>query len=282
GLEVRGIVDALNGLLRTGNERVVVQIAFQEKRAFERLRGTPHQLVKYVVIALLFRLVSHPGLFQQVALDVRAHDLASSIELDPDELSEPGRIVVPDGLRVAEGFQNGIRLQNLLLQHPELVLVALDGRPAGAVHRGDGREVLNDLFRVLGLSRARLAGDEDGLVFAVLQHVAVRRVRHRKDVGRPLTALFVFVRRNHLLGVDRQPLIRVHRNEEKARIRLPGFAEEGVCVRACVRACVCVWHGARACVCQSAVGTRQKAATDVLAAYVDEVGKISEPQVVHD
>ncbi len=48
--------------------------------------------------------------------NVAAGQLSLLVEVDADELSESGRIVVAHGLRVAERFQNRIRSHDLVLQ----------------------------------------------------------------------------------------------------------------------------------------------------------------------
>ena len=59
--------------------------------------------------------------------------------------------------------------------------------------RSDGRQVLNDLLRVLGLTRARLARDKDGLVLALLAHVHPRLLGDGEDMGWVLIPSFVSI-----------------------------------------------------------------------------------------
>ena len=53
-------------------------------------------LVEDVVAPLVVLLVGDAGLFEQVEVDEAAGQLAHVVEVDPDELAEAGRVVVPD------------------------------------------------------------------------------------------------------------------------------------------------------------------------------------------
>ena len=48
--------------------------------------------------------------------NISSGDVAAGIKVDPDELAEPGAVVVLHGLGVAEGLKDGIGLQQLLFQ----------------------------------------------------------------------------------------------------------------------------------------------------------------------
>ena len=74
----------------------------------------------------------------------------------PDELSESGGVVVPHGLGVAPRLQDGVGLDNLVLEGG-LAFLPLAG---GA----DGGEVGDHLLRVLRLSGTRLSSNLDELV----------------------------------------------------------------------------------------------------------------------
>jgi len=52
-------------------------------------------LVENVVVALAFGLKDHARLFEQVVDDAAPRDAAVRVELDGDQLPEPGRVVVP-------------------------------------------------------------------------------------------------------------------------------------------------------------------------------------------
>ena len=51
-----------------------------------------------------------------IPTNVGASNVAAGIEVDPDELAEPRGVVILDGLGVAEGLEDGVGLQQLLLK----------------------------------------------------------------------------------------------------------------------------------------------------------------------
>ena len=61
-------------------------------------------------------LLSDTGLLEQVGHNVATGELATGGEVDSDELSEPGRVVVPRGLRVAVRLQNWVGGNDLVLK----------------------------------------------------------------------------------------------------------------------------------------------------------------------
>ena len=71
------------------------------------------QEVEDVEGPLVGRLVGHPGLLQEVGLDVAAGHPPHGVEPYADELAEAGGVVVPHGLGVAVGLQDGVGLHNL-------------------------------------------------------------------------------------------------------------------------------------------------------------------------
>ena len=73
--------------------------------------------------------------------------------MDPDELSEPGGVVVPHGLCVAPSLEDGVGLDDLVLKGGLALLPLSRG--------ADGGKVGNDLLGVLSLSGTRLASDEN-------------------------------------------------------------------------------------------------------------------------
>lgn len=96
--------------------------------------------------------VDRTGLWTDLA------DRAHRVELDGDELSEPRRVVVPDGLGVAERFQNRVRLEQLLLQG----LLVLRHCPA-RVRRAEVGDKLEDQLARLGFPRSGLSRDDNAL-----------------------------------------------------------------------------------------------------------------------
>ena len=123
-------------------------------------------------------LLSDTGLLQEVGDDVATTELSGGREVDSDELSEPGGVVVPRSLGVAVGLQDGVGGHNLVLKGD--LLLSLLGTTAG----GDHGQVGDHFLGVLRLSGSGLAGDQHGVVLLVLQHVAVRALSDGPQVGR--------------------------------------------------------------------------------------------------
>ena len=108
-----------------------------------------------MVATLKGLLVGETGLLEQVDNHVGSGQLSSGVEVDTDELSKPGRVVVPHCLGVAPSLEDGVGLDDLVLKGG-LALLPLSG---GA----DGGKVGDDLLGVLSLSGTRLSSDKDGL-----------------------------------------------------------------------------------------------------------------------
>ena len=74
------------------------------------------QLVEDVVGPLHLLLLGDTRLLEQVGDDVATGELSTGGEVDSDELSEPGGVVVPRGLGVAVGLQDGVGGHDLVLK----------------------------------------------------------------------------------------------------------------------------------------------------------------------
>ena len=67
------------------------------------------KLEEDVVAALVGLLVSHPGLLKQIDVNEATSQLSHVVEVDPDELSEPGGDVVKS-LMVEKSLRGGCHL----------------------------------------------------------------------------------------------------------------------------------------------------------------------------
>ena len=94
--------------------------------------------------------------------------------MNPDEFSKSGRVIVPHGLGIAPGLQDGVGLDDLVLKGG-LSLLPLAG---GA----DGGVVGDHLLRVLRLSGTGLSGNKDRLVLYFQAHGVVRALRNSEDM----------------------------------------------------------------------------------------------------
>ena len=66
-----------------------------------------------MIISLLWSMTHDPGFLEQELRDLRPRDDSILVE-QLQILPEPGAIIVPNGLGIAEAFQHGTGLQDLL------------------------------------------------------------------------------------------------------------------------------------------------------------------------
>ena len=163
------------------------------------------------MVATLQRLlVGETRLLEQIDDHVGSGQLSTGVEVDPDELSKSGRVVVPHGLGVAPSLKDGVGLDDLVLKGG-LALLPLSG---GA----DGSKVGDDLLGVLSLSGTRLSGDKDRLVHATVVHALIGALCNGKDVGPALGPPFPHIQLHGGAGVDWVPLVRVDGDTEEAGV----------------------------------------------------------------
>ena len=113
--------------------------------------------------------------------DVTTAKLARGGEVDTDELSEPGGVVVPCSLGISVRLQDWVGGHDLVLKGDLLGFLLRTASSSG--HHG---QVGDHLLGVLGLSGTRLAGDQHGIVLLVLEHVPVCTFRNSPQMGRSL------------------------------------------------------------------------------------------------
>merc|ERR1711970_435725 len=150
------------------------------------------------------------GLLEQVDDHVGSRQLTGGVEVDTDELSEPGGVVVPHSLGVAPSLEDGVGLDDLVLKGGLALLPLSRG--------ADGGEVGDDLLGVLGLSGTRLSGDEDGLVVAGVGHALVGALGDGKDVWPALVPPLADVELHGAEGVDGITLVGVDGDTEEAGV----------------------------------------------------------------
>ena len=93
------------------NPSTVVGAGPQQDSCGQRLQA-PH-LIEDVVVALGIIDLHHPGALQQVGAHSCPADAPCLVELDLHEFSKARGVVIPGGLRIAKGLQQGVGLQNL-------------------------------------------------------------------------------------------------------------------------------------------------------------------------
>ena len=152
-LHVFLVVDGGHGEFALGHEPVVLDVVAQQALLLQVGDSVRHDVVEGVVATLQRLLVGETGLLEQVDNHVGSGQLTGGVEVDTDELSKPGGVVIPHGLGIAPSLEDRVGLDDLVLKGG-LALLPLSG---GA----DGGKVGDDLLGVLSLSGTRLASDEN-------------------------------------------------------------------------------------------------------------------------
>merc|ERR1719244_701097 len=118
GAHLLGVIHTGDGQHALGEEEVIAGEGLVSQLTQVPVLGISvgHQLVEDMVISLDLKLEGDTGLLQKVGLDIGGGDFGSGAEVDTDELSESGGVVVTDGLGVAVSLQRRIGLDNLLLE----------------------------------------------------------------------------------------------------------------------------------------------------------------------
>jgi len=103
-------------------------------------------------------LLNDTNLLQEVVANLSTHWVTAEVELDLKVLSEATRVVIAEGLGISKGLQQGVRLENLLLD----------------LHHTGGlgaycRDVLHDLLGVLCLASPTLTADNNTVVVPTRQ-----------------------------------------------------------------------------------------------------------------
>ena len=148
-LHVLPVIDGGHGELSLRDKPIVENVIAEMALLFQILDFIRHDVIKRMVAALQRLLVGETGLLEQVDDHVGSGQLTGGVEVDTDELSEPGRVVVPHGLGVAPSLKDRVGLDDLVLKGG-LAFLPLSG---GA----DGGKVRDDLLGFLRLSGSRLS-----------------------------------------------------------------------------------------------------------------------------
>merc|ERR1712213_12124 len=212
------VIDGVDLGLTLGDIDVVVDVGRHKALGTETSLADAvsvrlEQLVEDVVRPLDLLLLGDTGLLEQVGHDVTTAELAAGGEVDTDEFTETGGVVVPRGLSVSIGLQDGVGSHNLVLKG-DLLGFLLDTSSSSG-HHG---QVGDYLLGVLGLSGTGLTGDQHGVVLLVLEHVPVGALSNGPQMGRTLVPPLAQVDLAHPVGVEGVPLVRVDDNHEQARV----------------------------------------------------------------
>ena len=115
-----------------------------------------------MVAALVGMLIGHAKFLQKVDINEATSQLSHVVEVDPDEFSKPGRVVVPDGFGIAIGFENWVGVDNSVLQIGFFFLWRVAILLLLSLASSKDGKVSDDLLGVLGLSGPRLSSDLEG------------------------------------------------------------------------------------------------------------------------
>merc|ERR1712045_101597 len=209
-LHVLPVIDRGDSELALRDKPIIQDFNGQETLGLELGDLIRHDVVEGVVASFKRLLVSQTRLLKKVDNHVSSRQLSRSIEVDTDELTESGGVVIPHSLGVTPGLKNRVGSDNLVLKRG-LSLLPLSG---GA----DGGKVRDDLLCVLSLSGSRLPSNEDGLVAARVHHALVGALSVGEDVRPALVPPLANIQLHGAEGVDGVPLVGVDGDTEETGV----------------------------------------------------------------
>merc|ERR1712012_696277 len=204
------VVNTRDGELTLGDIPVVLDVISQETLGLEVRNLVRHQVVEGVVASLQRLLVSETRLLKKIDNHVSSRQLSRSVEVDTDELTKSGGVVISHSLGVTPGLQDRVGGHNLVLKRSLSLLPLARG--------ADGGEVGDDLLGVLSLSSTRLSSNQDGLVAAGVHHALVSSLSNGEDVRPALIPPLANVQLHGAEGVDGEPLVGVDGDTEETRV----------------------------------------------------------------
>merc|ERR1712226_92025 len=95
---------------------VVIDIISKETLGLHVRYSRLQELIEDVVRPLNFLLLSNTRFLKQVGLNVTTTKLARGGEMDPNEFTKPGGVVIPGGLGITIRLQNRVSSHNLVLK----------------------------------------------------------------------------------------------------------------------------------------------------------------------
>merc|ERR550519_2479558 len=158
------VINRGNGGLALGDVDVVVSVSRAETLGLHLGVEGLEELVEDMVGSLNLLLLSDTGLLQEIGHNVATSQFTGATEVDTDELTETGGVVVPRGLGITVGLQNGVSSHNLVLKRN---LLSISSLLAAGGHHG---QVGDDLLGVFSLSGSRLSSNQHSLILGVVQH----------------------------------------------------------------------------------------------------------------
>merc|ERR1719438_671941 len=163
-----------------------------------------------MVASLKRLLVSQTRLLQQVDNHVSSRQLTRGVEMDTDEFTKTGRVVISDSLGITPSLQDRVGGNNLVLKRSLSLLPLARG--------ADGGKVGDDLLGVLSLSSTRLTSNKDRLVHASVHHALVGSLGNGKDMRGNLIPSLTNIHLHGAEGVDGESLVGINGNTEETRV----------------------------------------------------------------
>merc|ERR1711971_839817 len=204
------VIDGRNSGLTLRHPPVVINVVRQQAFCLAVRDLVRHDVVESVVTSFNGSLESQTRFFQQVDDHVSTRELATSIEPDTDEFTKSRGVVIPQGLGITPGLQDGVGLDNFVLKTNFALLLLASGT--------NGGKVRDDLLGVHSLTSTRLTSNENRLVLAIVHHTLVLLLSNTKDMRWALAPPQAHVDLHGTLGVDGEADIGVDSNTEEARI----------------------------------------------------------------
>ena len=121
-----------------------------------------NQLKEDVVATLVRLLVSDARFLEQVDVNVATGELSHVVEVDPDELAKPGRVVVPDGFGIAVRLEDRVGVNNPIFEVGFLLLGWFTIFLFLSLGSSKDGKVGDHFLGVLRFSSSRFAGDLNG------------------------------------------------------------------------------------------------------------------------
>merc|ERR1719450_1972409 len=140
-------------------------------------------------------------------------ELSFLIEVDTDEFTKSGGVVISDCLGVAVRLQNGVGVDNTILQVGFLLSLGFTSFLLNLGCTEDGK-VGDDLLGVLSLSGPRLSSNQHRLVPGLVHHALVGSLGDGEEMGRDLIPPLSDVKLDYPVGVDGVALVGVDDNAE--------------------------------------------------------------------
>merc|ERR1711881_140125 len=204
------VINRWNSKFTLGDKPVVQDVIAKKTLLLEVGNLVGHKVIESVVASLKGLLVSQSGFLQEIDNHVSSRQFSSLIEVNTDELSETGGVVIPDSLCITPGLKNRVSLHNLVLKGCFSLLPLARGADSGKVR--------DDLLGVLSLSSTRLSSNKDRLVNTRVNHALVSSLSNGKDMRPALVTSLADVQLHSAEGVDGESLVRVDGDTEETRV----------------------------------------------------------------